>query len=216
MSTTDTSIARILDNECCDEFMGNPCFYEERCLDYAATTCGIDPSPFLTMLTKRLKPGDTILDVGCGAGRDLLWLKEKGYQMTGLERCVGLAKIAREHSGCSVIMGDFRKFDFSDIYFGGILLIGALVHVEHGELEQVMQNISKGLKEDGFILLTLKEGIGRKTGPDGRIFMLWQQNILERIFRNISFTVEEFFKNKSEIDTNEVWLNYLLRIGGES
>jgi SAM-dependent methyltransferase len=210
------SVARILYNEYQEECMSSSCFYEEHCQDYAATTCGIDPSPFLTLLTKRLKPRATILDVGCGAGRDLLWMKEKGYQMTGLERSVGLAEIARELSGCSVIMGNFRKFDFSGFSFDGTLLIGALVHVEHRKMEQVLQNISKGVKNNGFILLTLKEGRGQKTSPDGRIFMLWQQNTLEQIFRNISFTVEAFFTNKSEINTNEVWLNYLLTTGKES
>jgi len=196
--------------------MSNYCFYEKHCQDYAAITCGIDPSPFLTMLTKRLTSGATILDVGCGAGRDLFWLKEKGYQVTGLERSVGLAEIARRHSGCSVIIGNFRKFDFSSFSFDGILLIGSLVHLEHREMEQVLKNISKGVKNNGFILLTLKQGIGQKTSPDGRIFMLWQQNILEQVFRNISFAVEDFFTNKSETNTDDVWLNYLLTTDGES
>ncbi len=100
-------------------------------MDYSKSTVVIDPSPFLDPLIKKLLPGSTVLDVGCGAGRDLYWLANQGFKSTGFELSPGLARLARNHSQRPVIEGDFRSYDFSNFQFDALLLIGALVHLKH-------------------------------------------------------------------------------------
>lgn len=43
----------------------------------------IDPTVFLKPLVQYLKPGAEIIDVGCGSGRDLRWLKKKDSKRPG-------------------------------------------------------------------------------------------------------------------------------------
>jgi len=38
--------------------------------------------------------------VGCGSGRDLLWMKKQDFDVIGFERSPGLAELARENAGC--------------------------------------------------------------------------------------------------------------------
>jgi len=54
-------------------------FYRENHREYFERTFNIDPSTFLSQLVAKLPPGSFILDVGCGSGRDLLWLKNCGF-----------------------------------------------------------------------------------------------------------------------------------------
>ncbi len=56
----------------------------------------------------------------------MLWLTERGFDCTGLERSPDLAALARDHTGLSVIVADFEAFDFSMMNMDGLLLIGAL------------------------------------------------------------------------------------------
>ena len=85
-------------------------FYETHSLSYRNQTVNIDPFPFLEPLTRHLEKGSEILDIGCGSGRDLLWLKERGYQPTGFERSSGLAELARIQFGLPCYRRGFCPF----------------------------------------------------------------------------------------------------------
>ena len=47
-------------------------------------------------------PPCTILDFGCGPGRDLATFTRLGHHAIGLEGVPAFASMAREHSGCDV------------------------------------------------------------------------------------------------------------------
>ncbi len=185
-------------------------FYNEKCRDYFETTVNVDPSSFLKPLLKWLWPGATVLDIGCGSGRDLLWLKKRGFRPDGLERASKLAELARKYSGCPVNEADFTTYDFSQKQYDALLLIGALVHLEPYKLKSVLSKFCKALKDKGHILLTLKEGSGIKHASDGRIFTLWQRSDLELLLKDLDFTILDFSRQTSAISQSETWLGFLL------
>ncbi|WP_457576557.1 class I SAM-dependent methyltransferase [Desulfomarina sp.] len=186
-------------------------FYTEHFQEYHDRTFTIDPSSFLSLLTRHLPEKATVLDVGCGSGRDLCWLSRRGYSVTGFERSPGLARLAGKNSGCPVIEGDYRNHDFSRMTFDAMLFIGSLVHLHPHELPRVLTNIIKGLKPEGFLLITLKEGRGRNTAGDGRIFTLWEPQNIETVFRLLGMKTVEFSRDISPICTDDIWLSYLTR-----
>jgi SAM-dependent methyltransferase len=56
-------------------------------------------------------PPFTLLDFGCGPGRDLSAFKALGHQVVGLDGSAQLAAIARENSGCEVLVQNFLELD---------------------------------------------------------------------------------------------------------
>lgn len=187
-----------------------PDFYEVNFQDYYDSTYSIDPTSFLSMIVGRLSKGAKILDIGCGSGRDLLWLKMRGYEATGLEQSSGLAELAQFHSGCPVFTGDFTVYDFSFLQFDALLLIGSLVHLSHAEFPSILLHISQALKQDGLMFLTVKEGEGVSKSEDGRLFSLWQCYQIEGIWRECELSVMDFSRNISAVNAKDVWLSYLL------
>ena len=149
-------------------------FYEDHHRRYFKSTAKLDPSSFLTPFIKGLAPGSTILDVGCGSGRDLRWLAEQGFKPTGFELSPNLARLAEDYSRQPVIQGDFTRYDFSAHKFDGLLLIGALVHLQHDEFASVLVHICQALHENGLVYLSMKEGDGHRLSEDGRMFTLWR------------------------------------------
>jgi len=186
-------------------------FYRENHSKYFERTFNIDPSSFLLPLAEKLAPGAFIVDVGCGSGRDLLWLKNRGFSVMGFERSPELAELARKSAGCKVLEGDFISYDFSQIRADAVILTGALVHIPHADFATVLLNITAALKNNGLMLITVKEGTGSTEAADGRIFYFFQHEDLEAIFASLNFRLLDFSRNVSKTGTGEIWLRYLLQ-----
>ena len=185
-------------------------FYSENYKLYHERTFSIDPSLFLEPFIKVLPKAAYILDVGCGSGRDLLWLKERGFKVTGFERSEGLAKLARKNSGCEVIEGDFETFDFSPLSFDAVIASGSLVHIPHEKLPAIFQNITKCMSS-AIVYISLKEGTGLKTDDEGRRFYRWSDEELRKLFSKVEFSVINFSRSKSAVNSKDVWLGYALK-----
>ena len=187
-------------------------YYRINYQAYHKRTFQLNPASFLKPLVKVLPRGSKVIDVGCGSGRDLQWLKRRGYRTVGLERAVKLADLAQQMVGCEIIRADFESFDFSSLKVDAVLLIGALVHLPHQKMPAVLKNIMKAIRPGGRILMTMKEGQGRITGEDGRVFYLWQPNELSSIFRKLGILEEDHFSQRSIAGAADIWLTYLLKL----
>ena len=186
-------------------------YYEIHAGDYHDKTVAADPSIFLSLFVQFLPPQPRILDIGCGSGRDLLWLKQRGFEPTGFERSASLAKLARGHSGCPVIEGDLDAFDFSMGSWNAVMLVGSLVHIPPERFLPTIQKILSGFSSPCVMLLTLKEGDGKIHCADGRTFYLWNDQVLREIFARLNLAIASFFRNASAIGSKEPWLGYVLK-----
>ena len=91
-------------------------------------------------------PPFTILDFGCGPGRDLKVFAELGHIAVGLEGAAHFAAMARAHSGCEVWQQDFLKLDLPDNHFDGVCANAALFCVPSQELPRVLLKLHASLK----------------------------------------------------------------------
>ena len=189
-------------------------YYQKKYKAYHEKTFSIDPSSFLAPLAQRLPPDAFVLDVGFGSGRDLLWMKKRGFDVIGFERSPGLAEFARDNVGCEVVEADFETYDFSSILVDAVMLVGALVHVPHERFSDVFQNIASAIPENGSVLITLKQGSGDLTDPDGRIFYLWKDPKARELFDTLGFKVCDFSTSVSKTGSGDLWMSYVLDKSG--
>ena len=189
-------------------------YYQKNYKAYHEKTFSIDPSSFLAPLAQRLPPEAFVLDVGCGSGRDLLWMKNRGFEVIGFEQSPGLAKLARDNADCEVIEGDFETYDFSTIFVDAVMLVGALVHVPHERFSEVFKNISVLIPRRGNVLITLKQGQGDRTDADNRTFYLWEDPKAREMFDTLGFKVCDFSTSVSKTGRDDFWLSYVLDKSG--
>jgi len=193
--------------------MSIPEYYNTHFFQYHEKTFHIDPAPFLASFTEYLKPGAQVLDIGCGSGRDILWLSRKGFQAAGFEASAGLAALARQNTNCTVIEGDFEFYDFSVLQFDAILMSGALVHLPRKRVAPAMKNILQALKNapDATAYLSVKEGKGSFSDSHRRTFYLWQDPDIREVCRRNGLRVVDFSRSSSVLGTGEAWLGYVLQ-----
>jgi len=156
-------------------------------------------------------PQAAILDIGCGSGRDLRWLAGRGFHPTGFEQAPNLARLAREHSECPVIEGDFCHYDFSKLEFSALVFVGSLVHLPTETLPTILKLTCQALVPEGLILMTMKEGNGTSRAPDGRVFTLWSRTGIEKIFTANNLHILDFSRQISKLRSDDTWLGYVLR-----
>jgi len=114
------------------------------------------------------EPPFTILDLGCGPGRDLKVFSERGHIAVGLEGSGRLAAMARAHSGCKVWQRDFLKLDLPGSRFDGVFANAALFHVPGQELPRVLRELHTTLKPGGVLFSSNPHGHNEEGWHHGR------------------------------------------------
>ena len=110
----------------------------------------------------------TILDFGCGPGRDLKTFAELGHRPVGLEGASRLAAMARADSGCEVWEQDFLKLELPARRFDGIFANAALFHVPSRELPRVLLQLHDTLKPRGVLFSSNPRGDNEEGWNRGR------------------------------------------------
>lgn len=100
----------------------------------------------------------TILDFGCGPGRDLKAFTGLGHIAVGLEGAAHLAAIARAHNCGEVWQQDFLKLDLPDKRFDGVFANAALFHVPSQALARVLLQLHATLKPRGVLFASNPHG----------------------------------------------------------
>ncbi|MGH7833323.1 MAG: class I SAM-dependent methyltransferase [Candidatus Binatia bacterium] len=104
------------------------------------------------------EPPFTILDFGCGPGRDLKVFSERGHIAVGLEGAPRFAEMARIYSGCEVWQQDFLGLDLPENYFDGVFANAALFHVPSQELARVLRELRAALRPRGVLFSSNPRG----------------------------------------------------------
>jgi SAM-dependent methyltransferase len=106
----------------------------------------------------RAVPPYTILDFGCGPGRDLRTLAQCGHRAIGLEGAQALAEMARAYSACDVWQQDFLQLDLPAAHFDGVFANASLFHVPRQELARVLRQLRATLKSEGILFSSNPRG----------------------------------------------------------
>lgn len=130
---------------------------------------------------ENLEEGDTILDLGCGSGRDSLAFYEQGFDVTPLDASEEMCKLAEIHTGLEVLNMSYEDMEFDEV-FDGIWGSEALIHVPEDEMGDVMKRVIDALCQGGVLYLSFQEGDFEGI-QNGRYFCQYTQEKLERILK---------------------------------
>jgi cyclopropane-fatty-acyl-phospholipid synthase len=108
----------------------------------------------LTCRKLNLKPGDHVLDIGCGWGSFAKFAAENyGAKVTGVTVSAEQAQLGREQ--CKDLPVDIKLMDYRQLEgkFDHIVSLGMFEHVGYKNYSTFMKAVNRCLKEDGLFLL---------------------------------------------------------------
>lgn len=141
---------------------------------------------------RSLPPHATVLDAGCGPGRDLARFRSAGLNAVGVDAVPEMVAHARQHGPC--ILGDLRHLGFSNATFDGVWACASLVHLPDWDTATALAGFRRVLRPGGRLYVSVKgptEGGWRTTDIGTRWFNGWQPDRLGAVVEQAGFRIDE-------------------------
>ncbi len=137
---------------------GRPPGFDDAYRQHAAFF-GAEPSPLLLMHQQRLAAGCTVLDVGCGQGRNSLHLAAQGHPVHAIDpsrvAVDELSRAARARSlPIEATVGGFAEHPEAPGRYGGVLLFGILQIMDRPTIARLAASIERWLAPAGLLFVT--------------------------------------------------------------
>ena len=187
-------------------------YYNTHAVDFCADTVQADMTSVYAAFMEALPSKQaTILDCGCGSGRDSKFFLEQGYQVEALDASEALCGRASRYTGLEVRHQAFQDIDDIAIY-DGIWACASLLHVSAEELPMVLRRLRDALKPQGVLYMSFKLGDfeGMK---NGRYFTNLTEKALEALLAPIAgLQLDRMWQTGDVRETRarERWLNALV------
>ena len=116
-------------------------YYNQNAENFIANTQNADMHPTQERFLRLLDANTSILDFGCGSGRDTKYFLEKGYRVTATDGSSELCRLASEFTGIKVKEMLFQELDAMNQY-DGIWACSSILHLPKKELLPVILTLS--------------------------------------------------------------------------
>ena len=194
-------------------------YYDKNAVEFACQTVSIDMHDLYELFLNQLPQRSTqsILDVGCGSGRDANYFAKQGYNVTAIDASAELIQWAERHHMSSKI--DWYHLDFSGIEkqawenkFTGIWACASLLHVPFLELPFIINSLLDTFTDDGVMYVSFKYGKGERIDNE-RFFCDMDELRWKTIVAKIPHVIEYhiWLSADKRADCKDAWFNVMIK-----
>ncbi|NCN84209.1 MAG: class I SAM-dependent methyltransferase [Sphingomonadales bacterium] len=186
-------------------------FYNAEAPVYSASAKN-GTSRHLNRFLEQLGSNKSILELGCGGGKDSLAMIEAGHNVFPTDGSAEMARKAQEVLGQPVSVLRFDEINF-DCDFDGVWAHASLLHVPRSALPMVLTKIWRALKPGGLHFANFKTGIGDGRDRFGRYFNYFSPQEVRDCYGNSETWTEiwsEEYPGKGYDDEPTQWFAIIL------
>jgi len=191
----------------------NQQYYERNAQDFYDSTIAVDMQTLYRQFLPFIPAGGSILDAGCGAGRDSKNFIDLGFNVDAFDASDELVRLATELIGKKVTVDRFQTYK-SNKAFDAIWACASLLHVPLLELPEVFLRLSSMLKTNGLFYCSFKYG-EEEIERNGRRFTNLNEISLTKLITGLLLDVEKQWitDDLRKGRESEKWLNVIMRKG---
>jgi SAM-dependent methyltransferase len=154
----------------------------------------------------------TILDFGCGPGRDLAHFRSLGHEAVGVEGAARFVEMARRHSGCEVLHQDFLRLSLPAARFDGVFANASLFHIPGTELPRVLGELREALKPGGVLFASNPRGDDDEGWHGERYGRYHRLETWRAVVESAGFTeIEHYYRPAGKPREQQPWLATVFR-----
>lgn len=185
-------------------------YYNENAGKFILGTLNVDMMTIQKKFISYIPKGSKVLDLGCGSGRDSLYFKELGYDVTAVDGSAEMCIQAEKNIGQTVINMTFDKLNY-EAEFDGIWACASLLHVPSSDIKNVIIKIEKALKKGGYFYFSVKYG-DYEGKREGRYYTDYTEKSVENLFNAVPSLqkVDMWLTDDARPERNDSWINCIL------
>ncbi len=155
------------------------------------------------------------LDLGCGSGRDAVWLAEKGFEVVAIDgapEMIAQARAQKSHPHVTYfedLMPEIEKVKALAQTFDAVILSAVWMHLDTDERRTMMDNLKDLTNEGAVMYVTLRHG----ESPADRPMFDTSAEEMEQLAveRGMTFELLGFNDDKQKRTDKVYWENVVLR-----
>ena len=183
-------------------------YYNKNAHKYIENTKDVNMKEYYDIFLKCLNKGDSILDIGFGSARDLLYFKNNGYEVYGIDPIKEFCDNAKELGIINVYQQSVLDISFVN-KFNAIWACASLLHLKSIELIEAFNKCYNSLKEKGVMYVSFKYGTFEGI-IDDRYFTYLTEESFKEIINKTNFHIEKIWLNEDKLNRDVKWLNVIL------
>jgi 2-polyprenyl-3-methyl-5-hydroxy-6-metoxy-1,4-benzoquinol methylase len=185
-------------------------YYNDYATEYFEQTINASVGNIRNTFLNYLPATASILDAGCGSGRDSKAFMEVGHHVVAFDASIKLCQLASKFIGVKVVHCSFTEFTSLN-KFDGVWACASLLHVPRQDLKSTFIHLASLIKKDGYLYCSFKYG-NEQILQEYRLF---NNQTIGSLSKNLPSTLEikEHWLSKDETTLNrkQKWLNVILR-----
>lgn len=194
---------------CSSVTVRNRRFYDTNADAYCRATEDADMATLQKVFVGYLPKYGSLLDAGCGSGRDSLAFSNLGLDVTAIDASREMVAAAKKRGVRAGVLL-FQEMNF-DLEFDGIWASGSLLHVPRRELHDVLRRFRRALKPNGILFASMKSGSGEKIEGDGRFFSYYTAAEFQQYLRLAGFRALAQPQLSGPVNKGSHWMQFISR-----
>lgn len=185
-------------------------YYNDHAVEYFINSSNIELCCLYDKFLSLVPSGGTILDAGCGSGRDAKHFLSLGYKVIAIDSSKEMVRLSSEFAGQETLLMDFYHLNLEQS-FDGIWALASLLHIPKRDIQRIISNLASILKEGGVFYMSFKEGEGERF-EGGRFFNDYNEYDFRNLIENQPLLkIEDLWLSLDFWGREQRWITALLR-----
>lgn len=187
-------------------------YYQDNACSFYSATVEIDMSVIYQHFLPLIQKGGSILDAGCGSGRDSLNFKSQGYNAIAMDASSALCELASGLLNQGVHCMGFEEITWHK-QFDGVWACASLLHASKDQLPSILKRLANSLKAGGVMYASFKYGTTMRV-KGGRAFTDMTEDTFAQLLQSVPVLSlkESWVTADRRVDADKNWLNVILTV----
>ncbi len=186
-------------------------FYNKNHILYSNQTKQVCMKSIYDKVRIHIENGSTILDAGCGVGRDTEYFIKHGFKVISFDASLRMVEMCSEYPFAFCEHRSFSTINYPQI-FDLVWACASLLHLNENYFKKAISNLFSCLRKDGYLYFSLKKIPQSHISKDQREYYFYDQEFIDNLLcKTYSMSKVDVWETPSNLNSSDIFINYIYK-----